>query len=134
LADKVAYGIVSEETEILDKVIPRMFEVMHKTAKISCDYVKRGRFSRRSSFWILQMLMIAERTGDVLIYSKEKEMIDEIDGELAKVIEDFMRAVDVEALRLATRSGKHSLSQSSVIPFSVVSCRTSRARPLTQAA
>ena len=48
LADKVADEIVCEETEILDKLIPRMFEVMHKTAKISCDYVKRGRFSRSS--------------------------------------------------------------------------------------
>jgi len=80
------------------------------------------------------MLMITERTGDALIYSKEKEMIEEMDGELAKVIEDFMRAVDVEALRLAKRSGKNLLSQSSVIPFSVVSYRTSRARALTQAA
>ena len=67
------------------------------------------------------MLMIAERIGDALIYSKEKEMIEEMDGELAKVIEDFMRAVDVEALRLAKRIGKHLLSQSSVSPFSVVS-------------
>jgi len=65
--------------------------------------------------------MIAERIGDALIYSKEKEMIEEMDGELAKVIEDFMRAVDVEALRLAKRIGKHLLSQSSVSPFSVVS-------------
>jgi len=61
-------------------------------------------------------------------------MIEEMDGELAKVIEDFMRAVDVEALRLAKRSGKRLLSQSSVNPFSLLSCRTSRARPLTQAA
>ena len=80
------------------------------------------------------MLMIAERAGDALIYSREKEMIEEMDGELAGVIEDFMRAVDVEALRLAKRSGKHLLAQSSVSPFSVGSCRTSRARPLTQAA
>jgi len=50
LADKVADEIVSEETDILDKIVPRMFEVMQKTAKFSCDYVKRGRFSRRSSF------------------------------------------------------------------------------------
>ncbi len=78
--------------------------------------------------------MIAERTGDALIYSKDKEVIEEMDGELAKVIEDFMRAVDVEALRLAKRSGKHSLSQYSVSPFSVASCRTSRARASTQAA
>jgi len=50
--------------------------------------------------------MIAERTGDALVYSKDKEMMEEIDGELANVIEDFLRAVDVEALRLAKRIGK----------------------------
>ena len=69
------------------------------------------------------MLMIAERTGDALIYSNDKETIEEMDEELAKVIEDFLRAVDVEALRLAKRSGKHSLSQYSVRPFSVALCR-----------
>ena len=61
--------------------------------------------------------MIAERTGDAHIYSKEKAIIEEMDGELAKVIEDLMRAVDVEAFRLAKRSGKHLLTQSSVSPF-----------------
>jgi len=75
------------------------------------------------------MLTIAERTGDALIHSKEKEMIDEMDEEFAKVIEDFMR-VAVEVLCLAKRSGNHLLSQSSVIPFSAASCRTGRARPL----
>jgi len=43
-ADKVADEIVYEETEILEKTIPRMFGVMQKVAKYSCDYVKRGRF------------------------------------------------------------------------------------------
>jgi hypothetical protein len=43
-ADKVADEIVYEETDILEKTIPRMFEVMQKVAKFSCDYVKRGRF------------------------------------------------------------------------------------------
>jgi hypothetical protein len=37
--------------------------------------------------------------------------IEEMDWDLNKVIEDFGRAVDVEALRLAKKSGKHSLSQ-----------------------
>ena len=50
LADKVADEIVSEEAEILDKLMPRMLDVMQKVAKFSCNYVKRGRFSRRSSF------------------------------------------------------------------------------------
>ena len=50
LADKVADEIVSEATEILDKIMPRMFEVMQQVAKFLCDYVKRGRFSRSSSF------------------------------------------------------------------------------------
>ncbi len=43
LAKKVADEIVSDKTEILQELIPRMFEVMHRVAKLSCDYVKRGR-------------------------------------------------------------------------------------------
>jgi hypothetical protein len=58
-------------------------------------------------FWIWQPLMITERMGGGPAYLKA---IEEIDGELTKVIEEFVRAVDVEALRFAKRSGKHSLS------------------------
>ena len=43
LVKKAADEIVSEETEILKELIPRMFEVMYNVAKLSCDYVKRGR-------------------------------------------------------------------------------------------
>ena len=63
LAKKVADEIVSEETETLNyqvaalhaqpekkkktetlkELIPQMFEVMHRVAKLSCDYVKHGR-------------------------------------------------------------------------------------------
>jgi hypothetical protein len=50
LANKVADDIVCEETEILEKTIPRMFEVMQTVANFSCDYVKRGRFGIESSF------------------------------------------------------------------------------------
>ena len=122
LADKVADEIVGEETEILDKIMPEMLKVMQKIARSLCDYVKRGRFSRLSIFWISQMLMIVERTGDALIDSRDKEMMEAMDGDLANVIGDFERAVNV---RLAKRNGKHSLSQYSVGPFSVVSSRTS---------
>ena len=45
LAEQTADEIVSEETKILKELTPRMFEVMHKVAKISCSYVKRGRWS-----------------------------------------------------------------------------------------
>ena len=38
------------------------------------------------------------------------EVIEEMDRELTKVIEDFDRAVNVEALRLAKETGKHVLS------------------------
>ena len=34
------------------------------------------------------------------------ESIEEMERELTKVIEDFDRAVDIEALRLAKKSGK----------------------------
>jgi hypothetical protein len=119
LADKVADEIVCEETEILDKIMPRMFGVMQKIAKFLCNYVKHGRFSRLPLFWIPQVLIIAERTGDALVYSKDKEMMEEMDGDLANIIEDFLRAVDVEALRLAKRIGEHTWSQYRVSPFSV---------------
>jgi len=39
------------------------------------------------------------------------QTIGEIDKELTKVIEEFDRAVNVEALRLAKETGTHSLSQ-----------------------
>ena len=46
VADKiVADKIVCEEVDLLEDVIPRMYEVMHKVAKVSCDYVKHGRSS-----------------------------------------------------------------------------------------
>src|SRR5258708_23663412 len=56
--------------------------------------------------------MITERMVDGLIYPTDKEMIDDMDGELTKVVNDFTRAVDVETLRLAKKSGKHPLFQS----------------------
>jgi hypothetical protein len=40
------------------------------------------------------------------------EMIEEMDRELTKIIEDFDRAVIVEALRLAKETGELSFSQS----------------------
>jgi len=65
-------------------------------------------------------------------------MMDEMAGELTNVIEHFLRAVDVETLRIAKRSGKHLLSQYRASPFSVVSRRISRragrARAFTQPA
>jgi hypothetical protein len=42
-ANKVVNEIVREEQDLLEKVILRMFEVMQRVAKFSCDYVKRGR-------------------------------------------------------------------------------------------
>ena len=48
-ADKVADEIVGEETDILEKTIPRMFKVMETASKFSCAYVKRGRFGKQSS-------------------------------------------------------------------------------------
>jgi hypothetical protein len=123
LAEKVADEIVSEETEILGEIMPRMFKVMQEIAKFLCEYVKRGRFSRLYLFWIPQMLMIAERVGDALIYSKNKEMMEKMGEDLANVIKDFLSAVDVEALRLVKGIGKHTLSQYRVSPFSVALCR-----------
>jgi hypothetical protein len=53
-----------------------------------------------------QVLMIAERTV-------HPERIETMDKELTEVIEDFDRAVNVEALRLVKETGTHSSSRSS---------------------
>ena len=58
LADKAADEIVSEETDLLYTIMPRMFQAMQKIAKFLSEYLKRGGFSRWSLFWIPQMLMI----------------------------------------------------------------------------
>jgi Cdc6-like AAA superfamily ATPase len=55
--------------------------------------------------------------------SAYQEAIEEMDRELTKVIEDFDRAVNVEALRRTKETGEHSLSQSLDSSFSTVSCR-----------
>ena len=104
-ADKVANEISDEETEILQRTISQMFKVMESVAKYSCDYVKRGRFGEQSAFLIFAMLMIAERTLSGLAHPHR---IEEISKELTKVIEDFDRAMNVEALRLAKGTSKHS--------------------------
>ena len=54
-----------------------------------------------------QVLMITARTAGGPAHL---EKIEEMDRELTKVIEDFNHAVDVEALRLAKKSGEYSLT------------------------
>jgi len=56
--------------------------------------------------WILQSLMIVERTLGGLV---RLEKIEEMGDELTKVIQDFDRAVNVEALRLAKKTSKQRL-------------------------
>ena len=53
--------------------------------------------------------MIAARTIGGPSYP---EMIDEVEKELTKVIEDFDRAMNFEALRIANETSKPSFSQS----------------------
>ena len=57
-----------------------------------------------------------------------RETIEEMDMELNMLIEDFGRAVDVEALHLAQKSSKRSFLKRVILPFSMVSCRARRTR------
>jgi len=54
----------------------------------------------------MQWLMITGRTLGGLVHP---EKIEEIEEELAKVIEDFDRAVNVETLRVAKETSKRTL-------------------------
>ena len=42
-ADIVVDQIVFEETDLLEEIIPRMYEVMHRVAQVLCDYITHGR-------------------------------------------------------------------------------------------
>ena len=106
MANEVAEDIVCEETELLEDIIRRMFKLMQKVARFSCDYVRRG---AQSYFWIERTLMVAARTVGG---QADRAMIEEMDRDLRKVIKEFDRAVDVEALRLAKRTGTSSLLRS----------------------
>jgi len=59
------------------------------------------------------VLIIAERTVGGLVHPGK---IEEMDSELTKVIEDFDRAVNVEALRLIKETGKHSCRGRAIVP------------------
>ena len=106
LAKQVADDNVSEEKEILKELIPQMFEVMYRVAKLSCDYVKRGRWS--SPRLEKSVLIIAARTTGDPPYP---EIIGEIDKALIELIEYFDRVMSSEALRLANEMGKLSFFQ-----------------------
>ena len=60
-------------------------------------------------FSIWQALMITARMGGGPAYLGA---IEEIDGELTKVIEDFDRAVNVDTLRRTKETGLYTLPQS----------------------
>ena len=74
---------------------------------------------------VYQVLMIAARTIGGPAYLK---IIEELDRELNNIIDDFDRAVNVEALRLAKETSKLSNFQSFDIRSSGVWCRVGRAR------
>ena len=59
--------------------------------------------------------------------------IEEMERELTGVIEDFDRAVNVEALRRAKEAGKYLLSQYGDSSFSMVSCRSRASAQTAQA-
>jgi hypothetical protein len=127
LAAKLDEEIVQEETEILKNTIPRMFEVIQQVSKCSCEYVKREYFGGQHVS-VLEMLTIAGKTEGGSVH---QQGIEEMEQELTRVVEDFDRAVNVDALRLAKDTGKRRLSQSDAGSFLVVSCR---ANPFTWAA
>ena len=52
-------------------------------------------------------MIIAARTADGPAY---QETIKDVDSELTRVIEDFDRAVNVEALRRTKETGEHLFS------------------------
>ena len=70
--------------------------------------------------WFVDLTVADNTTAGGPAY---REKIEEIDSELTKVTEDFGRAVNIEALRLAKNAGTHLLFRPGNMLFSVISCR-----------
>ena len=119
LADKVVDEIVCEATEMLEKIIPRMFEVMEKVAKFRVTMSKVDVSVGSHPFLIWQKLSVARTVGGLV----DSEEIGEMDKELTRVIKDFDHAVNIEALRLVKVPGTHSFSECDDSRFSVALCR-----------
>ena len=116
VADKiVADKIVCEEMDILEDLIPRMYEVMHKVVEFSCDYNKHGRSSPPPLVPIIAAGMAAT--------SAHQKTIKAIESGLMRVAKDFDRAVNVETLRQTKETGEHSFYPSLDRSFSAVPCR-----------
>ena len=84
---QVTNEVASDKTSALKESIPQMLAVIHRVARLSCDYVKR----RGPAY---------------------PRMMEGMDRDLTQVIEDFDRAMAAESLRLANKTSKLSFSQS----------------------
>ena len=109
--DELADEIICEETDLLEKIIPRMFEVVHRVAKYVCAYVIDGR-RISPGFDKIEVGTVGGRAN--------LEAIREIEIDLTNIVEDFARALNVEDIHLAKKNGKHSRFQSGDNLYSMV--------------
>ena len=61
------------------------------------------------------MLIVTERMKDGLVNQKDNEMIEKMAGDLADVIEHFMRAVNVETLCTTKENGERGCLNFAII-------------------
>ena len=62
LADKVVDETVCEGTDILEKIVLRMFEVLGRVTKFSCDYVMRGKLTISWVYWFRTLRWMMEES------------------------------------------------------------------------
>jgi hypothetical protein len=106
-AKQVLEDSVHDDTEILKRIIERMYTLTMDVAEFTCAYVQKSHLSRCFlGHYTPDLDHRAEKLTKSSGYPAEEERINDLKDRLGRLVEDFDRAVGVEALNTARRNGE----------------------------
>jgi hypothetical protein len=106
-AKQVLEDSVHDDTEILKRIIERMYTLTMDVAEFTCTYVQKNRLSRCFlRHYTSKTDHRAEKTTKSGGYPGDEDRINELKDRLGRLVEDFDRAVGFEALNTVRRNGK----------------------------
>jgi hypothetical protein len=106
-AEQVLDDSVHDDTEILKRIIERMYTLTMDVAEFTCSYVQKSRLSKCfPRHYTSKPNQKVEKKTKSSGYPEDEDRINELKDRLGRLVEDFDRAVGVEALNTARRNGK----------------------------
>ena len=106
-ATHVLEDVLYDETELLDEAVRKLYDIITDTAEFIVGYPKRSPISALCLLWCCSAInRQVGRAAKLIISVSDRHRIEGFQGAFGKLKEDFDRAVDVAALRMARRNGK----------------------------